>query len=111
MKIALIRSALQKKLINICYNLSKCLGLSGRYTESIDIAREGIDYCKYANDVSTLPLCMYNYAWSLTYRNENNDREKAKQKLNELSEYCTPMTKNIGVLIDGIRELYKEIET
>ncbi|MCD7733050.1 MAG: helix-turn-helix domain-containing protein [Oscillospiraceae bacterium] len=96
------------RLVSICYNLSKCLGVTEKFSESIAIAEEGIDVCNFVNDMAMLPLCMYNCAWSLTYRNENGDREEAKRLLDELSKYCTPQTPYIDefrIKIDELRRV------
>ncbi|MCD8006234.1 MAG: helix-turn-helix transcriptional regulator [Oscillospiraceae bacterium] len=94
-----------KKLVNVCYNLSKCLGQSGRYSEGVEIAKEGIDACRFTNNVYMLPLCMYNYAWSLAYRDEAGDWDEARKLMTEISAYCTPMTRDIDALKKNIREL------
>ncbi|MCD7888409.1 MAG: helix-turn-helix domain-containing protein [Oscillospiraceae bacterium] len=94
-----------RKLVNICYNLSKCLGLTERYTESIDVAKESIDFCRFTNNVCMLPMCMYNYAWSLTYRNKSDDRDRAREIILEIPAYCTPMTSDIDELKKNINNL------
>ncbi len=94
-----------KKLVNICYNLSKCLGLTGRYSESIDIATEGINACHFTGDIQMIPLCMYNCAWSLTYRNESDDRDRARELITEIYAYRTPMTRDIDALNESLCNL------
>ncbi len=100
--------AASEKLVSICYNLSKCLGQVGRYDECIDVAKEGIRCCEYTRNISMLPNCMYNYAWSLVRRNMYGDKEDAKKLINEISKLCTPMTWDLDGLKEGIENIQKE---
>ncbi|MCD8107978.1 MAG: hypothetical protein LUE20_08480 [Oscillospiraceae bacterium] len=63
----------------LCYNLSKFLGLVGRYSDCIAVARDGIYWHKLTGIQPTLPQTMYNCAWSLARRNEEGDMEKSKK--------------------------------
>ncbi|MCC8196991.1 MAG: helix-turn-helix domain-containing protein [Ruminococcus sp.] len=66
-------------LVLLCYNLSKFLGLVGRYSDCISVARDGIYWHKLTGIQKTLPQTMYNCAWSLARRNEKGDMEEAKK--------------------------------
>lgn len=67
----------------ILYNLSKFLGLSGRYDECIEICLQGIRLAKESGEVHLLPRTLYNYAWSLVRRGRKGDLESAKQAARE----------------------------
>lgn len=97
-----------KKLSIICYNLSKYLGLAGRYDECIDVARQGVEYCDMINHIAVLPNCMYNLAWALARRNDRGDREEAKELAEKALTYCNPKTTNAKTLPNLIKKLIKE---
>ncbi len=67
-----------KMLGMICYNLSKTLGLQGKYDESIDVAKQGIEWQKSIGAHNTLVSCMYNCAWSMAKRGNPEDKEEAE---------------------------------
>lgn len=67
----------------IMYNLSKVLGLSGRYDECIEVCDEGIRIAKATGRCLSLPQTMYNRAWSLVKRGRPEDREEARAQLHE----------------------------
>ncbi len=98
-----------KRLANICYNLSKSLGLAGRYDESIAVAEESIKCCEFINDIRILPSCIYNYARVLVYRNNKEDKNKAKELVEEALSLCTPKTWNIEELSELIKKLEEEL--
>ncbi len=100
--------AASKKLVRICYNLSKCLGMLGKYDESISVAREGICSCEYADNILMLPSCMYNCVWSLVRRNNTGDIEEAKELIDEMSGLYTTKTWNIDGLKEGVDRIEKE---
>ena len=62
----------------VLYNLSKCLGLAGRYTECIEICNLGIKIARETGRCMYLSQILYNCAWSLVKRGEPGDREKAE---------------------------------
>ncbi|MCD7782690.1 MAG: helix-turn-helix transcriptional regulator [Firmicutes bacterium] len=76
------------ELSDICYNLSKYLALEDRYDEAIDAARQSIECHEYARYYEGLPECMYNCAWSLSRRNQADDRDKAKKLAIEARALC-----------------------
>ncbi len=100
-----------KKLISICYSLSKYLGLVGRYDESIQAARDGMSYCEYVGDSRMLPSCMYNCAWSLSRRNYYGDKEEAKKLANEALSLCTSRAWNSEELNECINRLLEQIDS
>lgn len=63
----------------ILYNLSKILGLEGRYDECIEICDLGIQIARRTGHCASLPQTLYNRAWSLVKRNKEGDREEAKK--------------------------------
>lgn len=62
----------------ILYNLSKFLGLSGRYDECIEICDQGIRLARVTGRCPLLAQTLYNRAWSLLKRNHAGDREAAE---------------------------------
>ncbi len=98
-----------RKLINVCYSLSKYLGLMGRYDESIQVSQEGIECCEYVSNLSRLPSCMYNCAWSLARRNNVGDKEEAKKLAEEALSLCTPRVWDADELKECISRLLMEI--
>ncbi len=68
-----------RRLGIICYNLSKFLGLQGRYDECIYVAKQGIEYEKSIGSYNTLVKCMYNCAWAMSKRGNPEDSEEAEK--------------------------------
>ncbi|MCD7783993.1 MAG: helix-turn-helix domain-containing protein [Oscillospiraceae bacterium] len=97
-------------LAGICYNLSKGLGLLERYDESIKVAKEGIRYCEYMNNISLLPSCIYNCAKALASRNNEGDMEKVKILVEDALALCTPKTWNNSELSELLKKLKIEAE-
>lgn len=67
----------------ILYNLSKYLGLSGRYDECIEICDLGIRIARKTGRCSLLGKTLFNRAWALLQRNRTEDREVAKRALKD----------------------------
>lgn len=67
----------------VLYNLSKCLGLSKKYTECISVCEEGIKLATEIGRCSCLPQTYYNLAWSLYYRNRPGDRVASLEYLKQ----------------------------
>lgn len=61
----------------ILYNLSKMLGLAGKYDECIEICDQAINLAKRTSRCSLLGKTLYNRAWALLQRNGGGDREAA----------------------------------
>ena len=61
---------------SIMYNLSKYLGLSGRYDEAITFCDIGIDVCRQTNYLSRLPELTYNKAYCLYHLGQKAESEK-----------------------------------
>ena len=62
----------------VLYNLSKMLGLEGRYDECVEICDLGIKLAKTTGRASLLSRTLYNKAWALIKRNELGDFNQAK---------------------------------
>lgn len=62
----------------VLYNLSKVLGLQGRYDESIEICDLGIRVARQTGRASYLAGTLYNRAWSLEKRGRPHDHELAR---------------------------------
>lgn len=72
-------------LPTIYYNLSKMLGLLGRYDECIEVCDRGIRYAKKVHKFADMPETLYNKAWSMIRRNKPGDFEAAKQAAKDAS--------------------------
>jgi len=90
----------------IHYNLSKLLGLSGRYDECIRICEDGIRHIELSGNYRSYPSIMYNLAWVLVRRNSKGDMERAESILKKA--YYTSIISWSKSLTDRIRRLYKE---
>lgn len=75
-----------KALPIILYNLSKLLGLSGKYDECIEICNQGIKLMKDNARGRYLAVTLYNLSWALVKKGRACDIEPAKQALKEA--YC-----------------------
>ena len=90
----------------ILYNLSKYLGLSKRYDESIEISEQAVEIGKRTSQVRMLPQAMYNLGWALVKRGRPQDRERARMVLEEAFQLSRVMsgeskrTKNIKRFIN-----------
>lgn len=65
----------------ILYNLSKFLGLSGRYDECIEICDLGIRIARTTGRCPLLGETLFNRAWALIQRNRPGDKEVAERTL------------------------------
>lgn len=72
-----------KSLPGILYNLSKYLGLNGRYDESIAICEQSIALLKQTGFFRMLPQTMYDLGWSLLKRGRAEDTERARKTIIE----------------------------
>ncbi|MCD7776294.1 MAG: helix-turn-helix domain-containing protein [Firmicutes bacterium] len=91
-----------------CYNLSKFLGLEGRYDECIDVARRGIYCSRYSSQLDYYARCMYNCAWSMARRNEGSDREEAKALAEKALALASVEELNLQSLKGHIENFLKE---
>lgn len=78
----------------ILYNLSKYLGLSKRYDESIEISEQAVEIGKRANRTRTLPQSMYNLGWALIKRGRPQDMERAKALIEDAYQLSRIMSGN-----------------
>ena len=72
-----------RALPTVMYNLSKFLGLSGRYDECIDVCNKAVCFAKDSGRVRRLPQILYNLSWALAKRGRECDVERAKQAIKE----------------------------
>lgn len=70
--------ALRTRLM-VLYNLSKFLGMAGRYEDCIAVCDEGIRISRETSRCSHLDRLLYNKAWSLLKRGGEEDRAEAKE--------------------------------
>lgn len=96
-----------RALPTIMYNLSKFLGLSGRYDECIDICNEGIRLMKGFMDTSRLAQTYYNLSWALVRRNRDGDSENAKQAVKK-AYYLSAILENRPEFLEKLRKFMKD---
>lgn len=72
-----------KSLPGILYNLSKCLGQSGRFDESIAICEYSIEMLTRTGWLRVLPQTMYTLGVSLVKRGKAEDTERARKVLDD----------------------------
>lgn len=75
----------------ILYNLSKWLGLDGRYDECIDICNIGIRIAKSTGRATFLSGTLFNLSWSLVQRKLPEDTERAKKLAKQAFDVATIM--------------------
>jgi len=94
----------------ILYNLSKYLGLSGRYDECIEICDLGIRIARKTGRCSLLGKTLFNRAWALLQRNRTEDREVAKRALKDAIYFSHVMDdqKNLKIMQDFYTESFGE---
>lgn len=67
----------------VLYNLSKFLGILGRYEESIEISSQGIRLSKETGRCSLLGMLLYNKAWAIVKQGDPSNFENAKKLVKE----------------------------
>ncbi len=67
----------------ILYNLSKYLGLAGRYDECIAVCDEGILIARKSGRCSCIVGTLYNRAWAMLRRDRLGDQELAELSLRQ----------------------------
>lgn len=90
----------------ILYNLSKFLGLSGRYDECIEICDLGIRIARATGRCPYLARTLYNRGWALMRRNCPGDRESAEMSLKQAYFFSEVMGRNQDV--EYIRSIYQQ---
>lgn len=90
----------------ILYNLSKFLGLSGRYDECIEICDLGIRIARTTGRCPLLGKTLFNRAWALIKRARSGDWEVAEKTLKQAYTFSDVMEK--GHDKDFIQKFYEE---
>lgn len=90
----------------ILYNLSKFLGLSGRYDECIEICDLGIRIARTTGRCPLLGKTLFNRAWALIKRDRSGDWEVAEKTLKQAYTFSDVMEK--GHDKDFIQKFYEE---
>ena len=75
----------------VLYNLSKSLGLSGRYDECIETCDSGIRIAVTSGRCPKLGVTLFNKAWALLQRNKTGDRENAMLSLKRAYSFAEAM--------------------
>ena len=91
-----------RALPTIMYNLSKFLGLSGRYDECIEVCNQAIRLAKESARSRLLSKTLYNLSWALVKRGRKCDIEPAKRALKEA--YC------FALIIDNRPEFIERLK-
>ncbi|MDR2167712.1 MAG: hypothetical protein LBE35_07690 [Clostridiales bacterium] len=93
-----------KTYIIVLYNLSKSLGLSEKYEESLEIEDEAIKLCKQYHEFYFLPQLLYNKACSLYYLGRKKEAKTYLERAYYLSfalgndtSYEEDLAKEFGV--------------
>lgn len=95
-----------RTLPTIYYNLSKYLGLSGRYDECIRICEDGIKHIELSGSYRNYASIMYNLAWALIRRKKIGDFEAAELVLKKA--YCIGLITDYSTsLLQSIKDMYK----
>lgn len=97
--------ALRTQLL-ILYNLSKYLGLSGRYDECIDVCDAGILIAKNTGRTLHFSKTLFNRAWALFQRKALGDISLSKQALTQA--YCFSLSMNNKKEMVTFSQFYKE---
>lgn len=94
----------------ILYNLSKYLGLSGRYDECIEICDLGIRIARTTGRCPLLGETLFNRAWALLQRNRTEDREVAKRALKDAIYFSHVIgdQKNLKIMQEFYTESFGE---
>lgn len=90
----------------ILYNLSKFLGLSGRYDECIEICDLGIRIARATGRCPYLAKTLYNRGWALLRRKYIGDRELAEISLKQAYHFSEIMGKTQDS--EFIRSIYQQ---
>lgn len=75
----------------ILYNLSKYLGLSGRYDECIEVCNRGIRLARETGRSTELGHTLYNRGWALHERGRPEDRPAAKVAIRQAYYFLDAM--------------------
>ena len=78
----------------ILYNLSKCLGLAGEYSDCIAVCDKGIQIARETGRCGCLAETLYNRAWSLARRMLPGDFEQAEATALDAYNAAVVMGKN-----------------
>lgn len=87
------------------YNLSKFLGLSGRYNECIEICDLGIRIARATGRCPLLATTLYNRGWALSRRNYDGDKDLAEISLKQAYSFASVMGNH--QLAEFIRNAYE----
>ena len=97
--------ALRTQLM-ILYNLSKFLGLSGRYDECVEICDLGIRIARATGRCQFLSRTLYNRSWALLRRNNAGDRDLAEISLKQAINFSDTMMKQKET--EFLRNFYRQ---
>ncbi|MCE5235293.1 MAG: helix-turn-helix domain-containing protein [Clostridiaceae bacterium] len=65
----------------ILHNLTKCLGISERYLECIQLCEKGIEFCIQIDCTRLMAKFHYNRAWAMVKRGKPEQQEEAKNSV------------------------------
>lgn len=90
----------------VLYNLSKFLGLSGRYDECIEICDQGIRLARMTGRCPLLGETLFNRAWAYIQRNRVGDKEIAERTLKHAIYFSCAMEKQ--QIVETMQNFYEE---
>ena len=90
----------------VLYNLSKFLGLCGRYDECIEICDQGIRIARTTGRCTLLGKTLFNRAWALIQRNRTGDKDIAEKTLRHAIYYSYAMENQ--QLTETMKNFYEE---
>ena len=90
----------------VFYNLSKCLGLEGRYDECIQVCDRGIKLAQNTGRCNCFAQTLFNKAWSMLKRGQNEDLAEAKKLLHQAKNVAEAM--GIDLLAKHIQNFIDE---
>lgn len=94
----------------VLYNLSKYLGLNGRYDECIEICDMGIRIARATGRCPLLGETLFNRAWALIQRNRAGDIDVAQKTLKDAIYFSCAIDnqQNIEIMQDFYRKTFGE---
>lgn len=94
----------------VLYNLSKYLGLNGRYDECIEICDMGIRIARATGRCPLLGETLFNRAWALIQRNRVGDIDVAQKTLKDAIYFSCALDnqQNVEIMQDFYRKTFGE---
>ena len=88
------------------YNLSKMLGLAGRYDECIEVCDLGIKIARVTGRCTSLGNLLFNRGWAMVQRDNRGDKEAAEISLRHAYYFYSAMENQKGA--EAARRIFSE---